>query len=243
MKLPFKPLTVPPLAAVTREEWSLRKQRREMPVRGYFTGWQIMTDNWLLRQQDRIWMSLSPAELEGQAHHLYAARGRVLVGGLGLGALLYNLLLKPEVTEVVVVEKQREVIAIMQEVWKRRSRAWAMRHRKMHLVEGNIFDYEDRRPFDYGLIDIWPSVGDMAMRPDMYRLANDGKVRAKEWAAWTLELDYISWGQENTYEVDELKRFDMWSHCAEEIGVPLIGRSWPWMGQLALLAAENAVLS
>jgi spermidine synthase len=55
-------------------------------------------------------MSLTPTEVMTQRGGVRAARGAVLIGGLGLGWLLRKVCETPEVEKVIVVEISREVL-------------------------------------------------------------------------------------------------------------------------------------
>jgi hypothetical protein len=57
-----------------------------------------------------VWMSLTPGEMISQRSGVQRARGKVVVGGLGLGWFLRKVCDKPEVEEVVVVEQSRELL-------------------------------------------------------------------------------------------------------------------------------------
>ena len=61
-------------------------------------------------QTGAIWMSLTPMEMMTQRSGVKAARGTVVIGGLGLGWLLRKVCEKPEVERVVVVEKSQELL-------------------------------------------------------------------------------------------------------------------------------------
>jgi hypothetical protein len=58
-------------------------------------------------------MSDTPAEKRDHMFFVHAARGNVLIHGLGLGMVLGAVLLKPEVEKVTVVEASPDVIALV----------------------------------------------------------------------------------------------------------------------------------
>lgn len=90
--------------------------------------------------------------------------------------------------------------------------------------------------FDFGLIDIWPAVGDFALRPDMQRLATMSRLRVGRWAAWSMELDFVSWKMESKIPSNVIES-PQWNRYSESIGVPMIGEEWEWMSRLAQQAA------
>lgn len=93
------------------------------------------------------------ADLDAYREH---ASGRVLVFGLGLGLVLAASLDRP-VTRIVVVEKSKDVIALVGSIWRE---VWKLRKPECELtiIEGDAFTY-DPGPgaFDAIWIDIWPT--------------------------------------------------------------------------------------
>lgn len=242
VKLPFKSLSIPQMGEWSSGHWTLMHEKTHPPiVRGYFRGmqpWPTGFDggNWVLRKKDTIWMSLSPMELESQGHHAFAARGRVLVMGLGMGVLLANVMRKGSVKEVVVVEREQAIIDMVRNQIERFRWAGA---RKVTFVCYDALKYEDISGYDVALVDIWPSIGDTAIRRDMQRIARN--VPAKEYAAWSGELDFISWCMEAGVPAGGVKG-EHWGRYSDGIGVPLIFKERHWMAPLAVRAAENVVL-
>jgi hypothetical protein len=57
-----------------------------------------------------VWMSLTPSEMMTQRSGVLAAKGIVVLGGLGLGWLLGKVCAKDSVERVVVVEKSQELL-------------------------------------------------------------------------------------------------------------------------------------
>lgn len=57
-----------------------------------------------------VWMSITPMEVFTQRSAVREAKGKVLIGGLGLGWLLRKMAAKPRVTEVIVVELSEELL-------------------------------------------------------------------------------------------------------------------------------------
>lgn len=57
-----------------------------------------------------LWMSLTPMEMMTQRSAVKVASHTVVIGGLGLGWLLRKVCEKPEVEQVIVVEKSQELL-------------------------------------------------------------------------------------------------------------------------------------
>jgi hypothetical protein len=98
-----------------------------------------------------LMMSDTAMERITNKEFIYEAKGRVLVAGLGVGLILQAILDKPEVTEVVVVEKYQDVIDLVAERFA---------HPKLHIVCADIFEYElpKGEKFDTIYFDIWATI-------------------------------------------------------------------------------------
>jgi hypothetical protein len=88
------------------------------------------------------------------------AKGRVFIGGLGIGLLLENILDNGIVNEVVVVENNADLIALVGPLFK---------HPKLTIVEGDVFTYKPSGKFDTIYFDIWAKISQDNL-PDMAKL-------------------------------------------------------------------------
>mgnify|MGYP006277634129 CR=1 FL=1 len=77
---------------------------REVPLGGEYT--RLMRNGTLV-------MSDTPAEQKDHYEAVEMARGVCLLNGLGIGLVLKNILLRPEVTEVTVVEISQDLIDLV----------------------------------------------------------------------------------------------------------------------------------
>ena len=110
---------------------------------------------------DKGWMSDSPQEVEQHTRQLKKARGRVLVGGLGIGLAVAILARNRKVREIVVVEKSSDVIRMVA------PHAWnfvGSRSRGVSLAVLNtcLFEYLKMNhlpSFDFAFLDIWIPTG------------------------------------------------------------------------------------
>jgi len=66
----------------------------------------------VIMQEDRVWMSVTPHEIETMRQAVIEARGVVAVMGLGLGYYPYMIAQKDAVKKVIVFEKDTEVISL-----------------------------------------------------------------------------------------------------------------------------------
>jgi len=112
----------------------------------------------------KVWMGLTPMEVLTQKAGISLASGRCVIGGLGLGWFLKEVAAKPEVTEIVVVEKCKELLdwlkpvlmAKYPEVAKKVS-AWV--HEDVYKFMYHDVQKEITSNCKY-LLDIWPIFGD-----------------------------------------------------------------------------------
>jgi len=106
----------------------------------------------LFRKGHGLLMSDSPQEMFLQYDAYMNAKGRVLVGGLGLGLFAAMAAKKESVTEVVVIEIDEDVMKLCQP-----------KDRKIKVVQGDIWDFirNTSEKFDYAYIDIHYHTGCM----------------------------------------------------------------------------------
>lgn len=98
-----------------------------------------------------IMMSDTRMEQATNLEFVRAARGSVLIAGLGLGTVLVPILKKRSVQHVLVVEKSLDVIALVQPFFKQR---------KLLVRHGDIFEWTPSswERFDTIYFDIWPNL-------------------------------------------------------------------------------------
>lgn len=99
----------------------------------------------------RTMMSNSSNEKRTCAIAVQKASGRVLVAGLGIGMILFPMARKLEVDRITVIEKSPDVIELV---------APFVKHRKIEVIEADIFDWVPERTRKWNTIwfDIWPEV-------------------------------------------------------------------------------------
>ena len=108
-------------------------------------------------------MSNTPMEVRTNAAFIRAARGDVLIHGLGLGMVLKAILAKRSVRSVLVVEKHREVIELVGPTYHADPR--------VHIVHEDALEFTGLRGqrFDVAWHDIWTWISDENL-PEMFRL-------------------------------------------------------------------------
>ena len=111
-------------------------------------------------QKDRLWMSITPNEIETMKEPINEAKGHVLTFGLGMGYFAYMTSNKDEVETVTIVEKDSNVIELFKKVilpqFKNKD--------KITIVEADAFEYMEsifeNTKCDYVFTDIYHDVSD-----------------------------------------------------------------------------------
>jgi len=110
----------------------------------------------VLKDKDGIWMTDSPEEQASAHSALTKCKGRVLVGGLGLGYFVKKLQEKNNVKSVVVIEISNDVIRLVWNHLKLDKRFSILRTDIKKFLKG----YKSNRKFDWVYLDIWRGDGE-----------------------------------------------------------------------------------
>ena len=108
-----------------------------------------------LKEKGVIWMSDTPAEMRDHAEFVLVASGDILITGLGLGMVAAACLRKPEVTSVTVVERQAEVIQLVESALQLLA---AQMGKKLTVVNGDAYAWKPTHNFRFAWHDIWPTI-------------------------------------------------------------------------------------
>jgi len=96
----------------TSDDLKVLPDGREIPQVGFFTE-DFRAP--IVEENGREWMTVTPSEINTMTADIKEAFGKVAVFGLGLGYYAFMASEKPEVTEVVVVEREESVISLFKE--------------------------------------------------------------------------------------------------------------------------------
>lgn len=96
-------------------------------------------------------MSDSYHERRSNSYAVHMAKGDVLVAGLGMGMILHPILDKENVRTVTVIEKEPDVIALIQP---------SLPSPKLAIIQADIFLWKPPKGAKYDMIyfDIWPDM-------------------------------------------------------------------------------------
>lgn len=102
-----------------------------------------------LKRGNTTVMSNTPDEIRDFSQFVRYAKGSILVNGLGLGVLLKALLNKPEITDILVIEKSSDVIKLVGEHYLKDSR--------VTIINADAFDYTPPKNKRFNAVwhDIW----------------------------------------------------------------------------------------
>lgn len=112
-----------------------------------------------LREDGRIWMTVTPNEVNTIRPAAERSRGRVLCCGLGLGYYAFHALLNPAVSEVTVAELDGGLIRLFDRLLRPR-----FPHAdRLRIVQADAFDFVRDMPdgrYDTVFVDLWHDAGD-----------------------------------------------------------------------------------
>ncbi|UOX39921.1 polyamine aminopropyltransferase [Vibrio phage V-YDF132] len=197
-KLPLPEMKVPEYTTGEFGEWIVSRTEVPEGVHGYFSGGagQADTTYVLLRKtegSDRpvVWMSFTAMELESHALHVKRAEGHVVVCGLGMGMYLYNILSKPEVTKVTVLELDASIITLFKQVSGYEN--WEGVE-KLEIIHSDALvptpeALEKAKGCDYLYADIWELVASDRAQGEMQVICEWAKPKGA--GHWCCEIDYL----------------------------------------------------
>jgi len=110
-------------------------------------------------QNGRLWMSVTPNEINTMKEPIQKASGDVLTFGLGLGYFAYMCSLKDDVSSVTIIERDSSVI----ELFNKYILPQFEHKEKIKIIKIDAFEYlenNDFYPFDFVFVDIYHDAGD-----------------------------------------------------------------------------------
>lgn len=133
------------------------------------------------------WMSITPLEVESQELGYRHAFGHTVVMGLGMGWIAANCALNPRVTRVTVVERDAEVIRLVEASGALDSLPDGAR-RKLAFVAGDAMEWrpDPGDAVDFLYADIWLQLAERRALADVRRMQDH--VRARQVYYWGQEI-------------------------------------------------------
>ncbi|MDD6143090.1 MAG: hypothetical protein PUD16_06310 [bacterium] len=140
----------------TSDDLKTLRDGREIPQIGFFTE-DFRAP--IVEENGREWMTVTPSEINTMTADIEAAFGKVAVFGLGLGYYAFMVSQKENVSEVVVVERDKEVISLFNEFILPQF----PNRQKITVLEADAYAFAEtmgEKQFDCAYVDIWHDVLD-----------------------------------------------------------------------------------
>jgi len=133
------------------------KDGRQIPQLGFFeTEFKFPA----VLENGRIWMTITPNEIETMREAVDQAFGNVLTYGLGLGYYAYMVSEKENVKSITVVENNDDVIHL----FKKHIMPQFKNKEKIKIIQADAFDFAERQMgdgnYDFVFTDLWHDVSD-----------------------------------------------------------------------------------
>ena len=160
--------------------------QKVLPQLGYFDE---VFEYPAVYQDGRLWMSVTPNEINTMKEPISRAHGKTLTFGLGLGYFAYMCSLKEEVSSVTIVEKDKRVIQLFEQYILPQF----VRKDKINIVCDDAYDYLDKMhdgEYDYVFVDIYHDAGDGIIAYQKFkRIIGDkyGKTQFDFWIEKTIK--------------------------------------------------------
>ena len=149
---------------------------RQIPQIGFFETEFIFP---AVLEYNRIWMTITPNEIETMKEAVDGAFGKVLTFGLGLGYYAYMVSEKAEVTSITIVESNEAVIRL----FSRYILPQFKNAPKIKIIQADAFEYAHehmpKEAYDFVFTDLWHDVSDgldMYLRMKEYEPQNPSTV-------------------------------------------------------------------
>lgn len=154
-------------------------------------------------EDEAIWMSIIPHEINTMKKPIKDAFGKVLVLGLGLGYYAYHIALKDDVESITVIENDEKVISIFNK--------YILPHfknkEKIRIIHQDALAHLDEmHDYDFVFADIWHNVGDgliLYLKIKQY----EGKYKNTTFSYW-IETSLLAMLRRQTLTVFEEQFFD-----------------------------------
>lgn len=185
--------------------------------------------------QKSAWMSLMPVEIESQEIGLLGARGHTVILGLGMGWLAANVALRPAVDRVTVVERDPDVIALIeaQAIFDELPQS---AREKLAIVEADALEWRPDSPVDTLQADIWLSLLEDRKLDDVRKMQRN--VEAAEVYFWGQEMEIWRHACRRANGPPDLDIETIRSVVSEDIGLPLILPGWDDLPEKITSAAQ-----
>ncbi|WP_379145184.1 hypothetical protein [Paenibacillus sp. sgz500992] len=130
---------------------------RQIPQIGFFETEFIFP---AILENNRIWMTITPNEIETMKEAVAKAFGNVLTFGLGLGYYAYMISEKDQVESITIVESNEDVIQLFSKCILPQFK----NTQKIKIIKADAFEYAQEHMakgnYDFVFTDLWHDVSD-----------------------------------------------------------------------------------
>jgi len=135
----------------------------------------------VIYEGNTLWMSHTPQEITSQAEAVcIRAENKVILCGLGLGWSLVKLANNKRVTEVILVEKNPELVNwILPRLCR-----WLPKDKPIHVVIGDAYEVLPHLDANMALVDIWPEYTEIEDDMEVLMASSPG---IRKWWGWGLD--------------------------------------------------------
>lgn len=141
----------------------------------------------------KLWMSLTPMEIQSHYIPIKSAHGKTAVGGLGMGYYLLKIMEKNSVSSIDVYESEKQVISFFIENFKNRKG-----FEKINFIHGDARKKLKNKQYDFVYMDIYSSILPDSIISDKNLFLKNNKIKT-----------YHFWCQEKVikaaYEINLIK--------------------------------------
>lgn len=137
-----------------------------------------------LTKNNRIWMLITPNEINTMQKSIDEVEGKIVTFGLGLGYFQYMASLKDNVKEIYIIEKDQKVIDIFEKYLLPQ-----FEHKeKIKIINQNAYNFFDnpKEKFDYAFIDLYHNPFD-GLRFYLYFSSIENKFKSTKFLYWLNE--------------------------------------------------------
>ena len=220
-------LWLPRLQAGRFGRWSLEVVPAH-GARGYWGGLYALNGMALLtgpfEADSAAWMSIVPMEIESQEIGIAAACGHTAVLGLGMGWCAANVALRSEVERVTVVERDPEIVALVEALGVFEQLPDAARA-KIELVMADALDWRPDTPVDSVQADIWAKFVEPRKWDDVRRMQDN--IGAASFYFWGQELELWRLACRAEGRVPDALGDEALAALVASTGLPLVGDGAP----------------
>lgn len=146
-----------PYEAFVYNDFEQMTDGRLLPKIGYFPHKFVYP---AILENDRIWMTITPNEIETMKEPIEEAFGNVLTFGMGLGYFPYMISLKSSVKSITIVERSYDVIDLFRTHILPQFKDPSI----VTIIQSDAFDYASAnfggKDYDYIYTDLWHDVSD-----------------------------------------------------------------------------------